>query len=118
MAAGDGTLAHIPVKQRSAYFRVRAQADEFQRAVWEERDSWRVLNRLDHAESLDGRGWNEIVAAYQDALDSNRVMRTNLVPNYKDGWLSSFNSFPPVPVNRDELTYPLTRDLCKAAVTP
>jgi len=118
MASGDGTLAHIPLRERSAYFRVKAQADEFQRAAWEERGAWRVLNRLNQAVNLDDRGWNDIVAAYQDALDSDRVMRTNLVPDYADGWLSGFNDFPPMPINRDELENPLTRDLCKAAVMP
>lgn len=118
MASSDGTLAHIPVKVRSAYFQVRSQTEEFQRAAWDERVAWRVLNRLNLATGLDDGGWRDIYAAYQDALDSDRIARTNLVSDYKDGWLSGFNNFPPMPIDRDELNNPLTRSLCKAAVTP
>lgn len=118
MASSDGTLAHIPVKVRSAYFQVKSQTEEFQRAAWDERVAWRVLNRLNLAAGLDEGGWSDIYAAYQDALDSDRIMRTNLVADYKDGYLSGFNNYPPMPIDRDELNNPLTRSLCKAAVTP
>ena len=118
MASSDDTLAHIPVAERSAYFRVDFQAQQFQRVAWEERDAWRDLNSLNHAASLDSVGWQRVIDAYQNALDSDQVMRANLDADYKDGWLSSFSVFPPMQPNKAELSYPLTQALCKPAVTP
>lgn len=117
MASADGTLAHFPIKVRSDYFRVKSQTEEFQRASWDERAAWRTLNKLNRADSLNENGWQDIYTAYQDALDADRIARTNLVPTYQDGWVSSFNSFPAMPENKSELDNPLTRTFCRSAVT-
>lgn len=118
MATADGSLAHMPLADKRRYFAVAGAYDIFAPAAREERDSWRILQRLDVAEQLDAVDWRELRNAYRDAVDANRALKFNLTSRPAEGWLEAFASFPKMPTNADTLSIPYVHDLCQPALRP
>ncbi len=116
MATADGSLSHMAFDDKQSYFNVAQSYDEFISVAEEERASWRVLQGLSEWARLDATDWRELRAAYRDAVDTNRVMKTNLVFATPDQWLTAFGRFSRRPDNTEALTFPAVRELCQPAV--
>ena len=89
----------------------------FEKTAGEERDSWRLLQALNHPGSLSDSDWRDLRKAYDGALDSNATLKTNLVMS-EEQWLSAFKSFPRWPLNRATMKLPSVVDLCSPALSP
>jgi hypothetical protein len=116
MAAADGSLSHMPLKDKAAYFGVVESYDTWMPIAKEERATWRTFESLDDPAMLDQEDWRELRRAYRDAIDNNRTMKTGLVADVEGEWLTAFKNFPPLPQNKAALTIPAVRDLCRPAV--
>ena len=116
MASADQSLAHMPLKAKAAYFDVQSTYEQFIHSAQEERDSWRVLQLLDAPATLSEEDWRELKHAYRNAADSNEVLKFNLVFGTSGQWLTPFEAFPRMPPNREALTVPKVRELCRPAV--
>lgn len=119
IATADGSLSHMSVAEKAKYFGAFGTYEEtFAPAAQEERQSWRVLQRLDHAEVLNDEDWRDLRKAYSDAVDSNMVMKSNLANKNDSQWLSPFDLFPQQPLPVDMQMVPKVKQLCASAVTP
>ena len=116
MATADGSLSHMRLSDKRAYFAIARSFDSFERAAHEERVSWRVLQGLNEPASLTATDWSEVRKAYRDALDTNRVMKFNLVYGTSAEWLTAFTKFPRYPRNDEAPTLPFVKELCRPAV--
>jgi hypothetical protein len=116
MATADGSLSHMPFKEKRKYFAVAADYDIFARTANEERDSWRTLQALDDPAALDAEDWRDLRKAYRDAIDSNRVMKSNLATGTEGNWVLAFKAFPALKPNKEALTLWMVRALCRPAV--
>ena len=116
MATADGSLSHMPFEEKSKYFSVAADYDIFANAANEERDSWRTLQGLDDPAALDEEDWRDLRKAYRDAIDSNRVMKSNLATGTEGNWVQAFKAFPTLKPNKVALTLWMVRALCRPAV--
>jgi hypothetical protein len=118
MATADGSFSHMRLDDKQPYFDVANSYDTFAPSAAEERASWRVLQSLNQADRLDAVDWREIRGAYRDAVDSNRIMKSNLVAGRPGTWLAAFTKFRRYPDNKDALTLPTVQELCRPAVKP
>jgi hypothetical protein len=116
MAIADGSLSHMPFREKSKYFAVAGSYETFASAVNEERDSWRTLQALDDPAALDAEDWRELRKAYRGAVDSNRVMKSNLLTGYDGNWVQGFKAFPGLKPNKVALTLWMVKALCRSAV--
>ena len=116
MATADGSLSHMQLSDKRAYFAVAGSYDDFASSSAEERASWRVLQGLNEPASLTAIDWIELRKAYRDAVDSNRSMKYNLVIGAHELWLTPFAMFPRFPPNKDVLKLPFVHELCEPAV--
>ena len=116
MATADGALSHMNFSDRQAYFDVAGSFEAFAPLAWEERESWRVLQGLNEPASLTAADWSELRKAYRDAVDSNRIMKFNLVAGTPDLWLTAFAKFPRFSPNDEVLRMPFVHELCQPAV--
>ena len=116
MATADGSLAHMRLAEKQAYFEVANSYDTFAPSAEEERSSWRVLQALNNPASLDAMDWRELRGAYRNAVDSNRIMASNLAFGRPGTWLTPFAKVPRQPDNREALTLPFVQELCRPAV--
>jgi hypothetical protein len=116
MATADGSLSHMPLDDKAAYFGVAESYDAFVPVANEERASWRTLELLDEPEALDETDWRDLRRAFRDAVDTNRTMKGNLAFDRPDQWLTPFAKFGPLPENKEALLIPWVRDLCRPAV--
>jgi hypothetical protein len=118
MASADGSLSHMSLGEKAAFFDVAQAYDTFAPVATEERASWRTLESLDDPAALDDVDWRDLRHAYRDALDSNRALKSNLVFGTPGQWLTAFEQFPRMPQNKAALQIPWVRDLCRHAVKP
>jgi hypothetical protein len=116
IAAADGSLSHMPLKDKTAYFGVVGSYDTYMPIAKEERASWRTFELLDDPAVLDQEDWRELRRAYRDAIDNNRTMKTGLRADVDGEWLTVFKQFPPLPPNKAALTIPAVQELCRSAV--
>ena len=116
MASADQSLSHMSFADKQAYFGVYGSYADFERAAFEERATWRTLDMLNDPESLDETDWRDVRRAYQNALDSNRAFKANLVFGTSGQWLTPFAHFGRFPDNKAALTIPMVQDLCRPAV--
>ena len=116
MATADGSLSHMPMGDKAAYFDVAEAYDAFAPTAYEERATWRTLELLDDPADLDEADWRDLRRAYRDAIDTNRTLKDNLAFDRPDQWLTAFAKFGPPPENKDALTVPWVQDLCRQAV--
>ncbi|HEV2595224.1 MAG TPA: hypothetical protein VGU01_08515 [Sphingomicrobium sp.] len=116
MATADGSLAHMSFRDKSAYFGVAGSYDIFATSANEERESWRTLEALDGAADLDSQDWRDLRKAFRDAVDSNRVMKANLVFGKSGEWFNPFRSLPGLKPNRATLNLWMVKALCQPAV--
>jgi hypothetical protein len=116
MASADGSLSHMSLKSKQFYFGVRENYEAFAPVADEERTSWRELEALNDAGGLDQTDWRDLRKAYRDAVDSNHVMKSNLVIGTPGQWLTVFREFPPLPKNEETLSIPWVQELCRPAV--
>ena len=116
MATADGSLSHMPFDEKSNYFGVAGSYDTFKPMADEERESWRTLEGLDDPAALDQQDWRDLHKAYRDAVDSNRVMKSNLVQVTAGNWVSAFKPFPDLKPNKRALTLWMVKALCRPAV--
>jgi hypothetical protein len=116
MATADGSLSHMPLDDKAAYFAVAEAYDAFAPAASEERASWRTLELLDEPESLDEMDWRDLRRGYRDAVDTNRTLKSNLAFDRPDQWLTAFARFGPLPENKEAMAIPWVADLCRPAV--
>lgn len=116
MASGDGSLAHMSLNEKSAYFDVAESFNTFFPAATEERLTWRTLELLDDPEALDEADWRDVRHAYLAARDSNRGMKANLISDRPGHWLYPFRRFPVMPENKGAFRVPVVSDLCRSAV--
>jgi len=116
MATADGSLSHMPLDDKAAYFAVAESYDAFVPIAGEERASWRTLELLDEPDVLDETDWRDLRRAFRDAVDTNRTMKGNLAFDRPDQWLTPFAKFGPLPENKQTLLIPWVRDLCRPAV--
>ena len=115
MASADGTLSHMSFDDKRAYFGAAESYDIFAPSAQEERASWRGLKALDDPAALDETDWRELRKAYRDAIDTNKVMKAQLVVGAAGQWLTPFAKFPHKP-NQLALTMPMVVELCRPAV--
>jgi hypothetical protein len=115
-ASADGSLSHMPMAVKRAYFGARESYEAFIPSATEERNSWRELQALNDTAALDQTDWRELRKAYRDAVDSNHIMKTNLVFGTPGLWLTVFRQFPRMPENKEVLTIPWVEQLCRPAV--
>ena len=116
MASADGSLSHMSLKSKQAYFGVRQSYEAFIPVAEEERTSWRELEALNEPARLDDTDWRDLRKAYRDAVDTNHVMKSNLVIGTPGQWLTAFREFPPFPKNKETLSLPWVQELCRPAV--
>lgn len=116
MASADGSLSHMPLTDKAAYFGVVASYDTWEPIAMEERASWRTLELLDDPAVLDEADWRELRHAYRDAIDNNRTMKTGLLAETDGEWLTPFKHFPPLRQNKAAFTVPAVQELCRRAV--
>ena len=116
MATADGSLSHMPLADKTAYFAVAEAYDAFAPVAAEERTSWRMIELLDDSEALDTTDWRDLRRAYRDAVDTNRALKGNLAFDTPDEWLTPFAKFRPLPENKAALAIPWVQDLCRPAV--
>lgn len=117
IATADGSLSHMSVEEKTKYFDAFDTYEQsFSPAAQEERQSWRILQRLDHAEVLNDEDWRDLRNAYSDAVDSNTVMKSNLTNKTGGQWLTPFNLFPQEPLPVDMQLVPKVKQLCSSAV--
>ena len=116
MATADGSLSHMQLSEKRAYFSVAGSYDDFYPTATEERASWRILQGLNEPASLTAADWSELRQAYRDAVDTNRVMKYNLVIGSPELWLTAFAKFPRYPPNKDALKLPFVKELCQPAM--
>jgi hypothetical protein len=117
IATADGSLSHMSVEEKTKYFDAfETYEQSFSPAAQEERESWRTLQRLDHAEALNDEDWRDLRKAYNDAVDSNMVMKSNLANKSSGQWLSPFNLFPQQSLPVDMQMVPNVKKLCARAV--
>ena len=116
IATADQALSHMRLERKQAYFAVYVGYDTFVPSAQEERASWRSLQALDHSATLSAPDWRDLRKAYDDAVDSNVSMKTNLVIGRNGNWLTPFTKFPRQPINRRALELPSVRELCSTAL--
>ena len=116
MATADQSLSHMSMDEKSAYFDVYETYQTFVPNANEERASWRKLEALNEPTALDAADWRDLRNAYRDALDSNRLLKFNLVFGTSGQWLAPFARFPRMPQNKDALRIPMVQDLCRPAI--
>jgi hypothetical protein len=90
MATADQSLSHMPVARKQAIFNAYGAYDTFVPIADEERSSWRVLQALDHAATLDASDWRDLRKAYDAAVDNNISMKANLGRDREGQWLTPF----------------------------
>ena len=117
IATADQALSHMPLERKQAYFAVYVGYDTFAPSAQEERASWRALQALDHSATLTAPDWRDLRKAYDDAVDSNVSMKTNLAIGPEEHWLTPFARFPRRPINLRALALPSVRELCSPAMT-
>ena len=118
MASADGTLAHMSFEEKNRYFGVQSSYETFEPAAYEERDSWRVLQALDDPGGIDQQDWHDLRKAYRDAVDSNRIMKADLVTGPEGAWFNPFVGIKGLHPNKGALTLWMVRALCAPAVKP
>lgn len=116
MASADGSISHMPLSDKAAYFGVVEGYDTWQPIAHEERDSWRTFELFDDPAVLDQEDWRELRRAYRNAIDNNRTMKGGLLADTDGEWLTPFKHFPPLPPNKAAFTVAAVRDLCRPAV--
>ena len=117
IATADQSLSHMPADAKQAYFGVYATYNEFERDSFEERASWRTLELLNDPQVLDEADWRDLRRAYRDAVDSNRLMKVNLLSGPSGYWTAPFAPFPVMPLNKKALTIDVVQELCRPATT-
>ena len=115
MATADGSLSHMSMEEKQAYFGVAGSYDSFSLMALEERTSWRTLEALNDPVGLTEVDWRELRKAYRDAVDTNRIMKSQLTFG-SGGWLHAFSSFGSFEANTKVLSFPAAQELCKRAV--
>jgi hypothetical protein len=116
MATADGSLSHMAMAEKQAYFGVATAYQTFAPTADEERVSWRELEALNDPEALDSTDWRELRKAYRDAVDSNHIMKAELVFGEPGQWLTPFERFRRMPETKEALTIPWVQQLCRPAV--
>jgi hypothetical protein len=116
IASADQSLSHMSLADKNVYFGVYQSYEDFKPVATEERASWRTLELLDDPATLDATDWRDLRHAYRDAVDTNRVFKTNLVFGRPDQWLTAFEKFPRFNENTTALDVPMVQDLCRPAV--
>jgi len=112
MATDDGSLSHMPLDRKLAYFGVYGDYEIFAVSGREERDIWRSLKALNHAATLSPGDWAALRKAYDGAIDSNSIMKTNLSAKNENSWLTAFAKFPRWPIVRTSSGLPYEVELC------
>ena len=112
MATADGSLSHMPLDRKLAYFGAYGGYEIFARSGQEERDTWRSLKALNHAATLSPGDWTALRKAYDGAVDSNTIMKANLNAKNENSWLSAFAEFPRWPIDRTSSGLPYEVELC------
>jgi hypothetical protein len=54
--------------------------------------------------------------AYGDAVDTDRVMKSELVIGTQGQWLTAFKAFPPMPKAKEIWTLWMVEQLCRPAL--
>lgn len=116
IATADESLSHMPAQAKRDYFGVYAEYPEFERDAFEERGSWRTLELLNDPQVLDEADWRDLRRAYRDAVDSNRLMKSNLLSGRSPFWLVPFAPFRRMAENKKALTDDVVQELCRGAV--
>ena len=112
MATADGSLSHMQLDRKLAYFAVQNGYDTFAVSGREERDTWRSLKALNHAAILSPADWAALRKNYDGAIDNNTVMKANLNARNDNSWLTGFAKFPRWPIDRTSLGLPYEVELC------
>jgi hypothetical protein len=116
MATADQSLSHMPLARKQAIFAAYGAYDTFYPTAEEERSGWRVLQALNHPETLDGADWRDLRKAYDAVVDNNVSMKANLRSETPGQWLTPFKPFPAP--DRSEYakelrTLPYVQKLCR-----
>jgi len=120
MATADQSLSHMPLKRKQVIFATYGSYDTFAPIAAEERTGWRVIQALDHSQSLEAADWRDIRKAYYGVVDNNITMKANLKSDQDGQWLTGFTSFraPDRAVLAQSLrTLPYVQNLCRSALT-
>jgi hypothetical protein len=112
LATADGAISHMPLARKRAYFDAYGSYNTFQPLATEERDSWRVLQGLGNPAVLSEADWRDIRRAYNDAVDSNLGMKTNLRFGNEGQWLQPYAQFGKRRLYRGMLVDPRIVRLC------
>ncbi len=110
MATAGGSLSHIALDRKFAYFAAYGNYETFARAAQEERHSWRVLKPLNHAAVLSRDDWAALRKAEDAAIGSNAVMTANLNAPVDGSWLAPFLKFPRWSIDPARMPYEV--ELC------
>ena len=119
MATADQSLSHMPLVRKQAIFNAYGSYDTFVPVANEERSGWRVLQALDHSDTLDATDWHDLRKAYDAVVDNNVSMKANLRSDADGGWLTPFKSFPKpdlVRLRHELGTLPYVQKLCRPAL--
>ena len=89
VAVADGSIAHLPLKERSRFAVAFGTYELYERQMWEEKRAWQQLQMLNHASGLTAADWSQARQAYDLASDFNASFRITL-PQY----IEKFRAFP------------------------
>ncbi len=119
MATADQSLSHMSLGRKAAIFDTYGSYDVFIPVANEERSSWRSLQALNHAASLDQADWRDLRKAFDAVTDNNITMKANLQRDRGGQWLTPFAVFPKLDSARLMQAvhiYPYVQQLCRPAI--
>ena len=93
--------------------------ESFANVANEERSSWRLIQPLDHSETLDDTDWRDLRKAYDALVDNNTAMKANLQADRPQQWLTPFGGFgkpDTADLKKQLLEYPYVQNLCRPAL--
>ena len=119
MATADQSLSHMALQRKQAIFDTYGSYDIYMSVAAEERVSWRALQSLDRAQTLDDADWRELHKAYDGAVDNNATMKANMKSERDGQWLTAFAAFPKpdtAALRGDLRSLPYVQNLCRRAL--
>ena len=78
VAVADGSVAHLPLKERSRFAEAFDTYELYERQMWEEKRAWQQLQMLNHASGLTAADWSQARQAYDLASDFNASFQITL----------------------------------------
>jgi hypothetical protein len=86
MAVADQSLSHMKLSEKRRFTDAYDWIPVYEGITEDERAAWRVLQGLNHAETLTVADWSNVRGAYEQASESRAILA-----NSASAWLGFFN---------------------------